>query len=141
MYIPRLGDSLMLTADWTFRLVDEYRNGTLKAALGGYTPPRDLEFNELKEWYKEHMEELPAFYGGAGPANGTFKKRVVLPVGTVLKVARIYIRVGNREYDSVSFTAKIPKRTGNKKVTSVRFFAKLDDVNTMEFDLVQPKLV
>lgn len=47
---------------------------------------------------------------------------VTVPEGTVLKIDRIYIRKGNKDFDSVTFFMK-----GTKK--RVRFWAKLADVN------------
>jgi hypothetical protein len=57
---------------------------------------------------------------------------ICLPVGTVLKVDRIYIRKGKdmSNYSSISFYAQLP---GDK--SKIRFFAKLDDVNTIECEL------
>ena len=56
---------------------------------------------------------------------------ITFPIGTILKVDRIYIRkgAGMSEYSSLSFYATLP---GQKK--KFRFFAKLNDVNTIEFN-------
>jgi hypothetical protein len=100
MCIPAIGDVVKLTSDWEFRLYEEGRNKTLLSQI------RSVPTNK---WV----------------ANGRFWQ-VTIPVGTKLKVERVYIRAGqrNREYNSVTFRAEF-----NGK--SVRFWAKLADVNKM----------
>lgn len=111
MYIPALGDHLKLTADWTFRLYHEYRNETLFEMFG------------LK--YEGRSYGAPQAY-----------TTVTLAAGTELGIDRIYIRRGNKEYDSITFNvlgAKMEKgRFGAK--SRVRFWAKLAAVNTIEFE-------
>lgn len=53
---------------------------------------------------------------------------ITLPVGTKLKVDRIYIRKGASDFSSISFFATIDKK-------DYRFWAKLADVNTIEADV------
>lgn len=53
---------------------------------------------------------------------------VTLPTGTVLKVHRLYMRQGSKEFDSMSFSAKLPKAKRKP-----RFWAKLEDCHRMEF--------
>lgn len=110
LYIPALGDHIQLTTDWTFLLFPEYRNETLYAHLG-------LEYPRT-----QRIDAKPT--------------RVTLPAGTELGIDRIYIRRGNKEFDSITFnllgvpTQKL--RYGAK--TRVRFWAKLAAVNTIEFE-------
>lgn len=63
-----------------------------------------------------------------------------LPIGTKLKVSRIYIRAcGDTDFDSVTFTVEIPQEQpvaepGKRKPKKIkpkkgRFWAKLGDVN------------
>lgn len=131
MYVPRLGDEIILTADWKFTLYNEYRNGSLFDFLG---------------------------------IDDTLHGQSVvctIPVGSILKIDRIYIRKGNAEFDSITFMWKgkhIPAHTeqversassyddkGNVEhykwthtrkipIKNVRFWAKLDDTNTIEFE-------
>ena len=56
--------------------------------------------------------------------------RVTLPVDTELNVQRIYIRVGQNGFDSVTFCAK------HKDGLKGRFWAKLNDVNTIEMEII-----
>lgn len=62
-----------------------------------------------------------------------YKIDITLPPDTVLKVARIYIRQGQQEFNSVTF--KVTECKYLKK--NARFWVKLDDVNRLECDIVQ----
>jgi hypothetical protein len=108
LFIPSIGQSIRLTADWKFTLYNEYRNDSLFKMLG---------LGEINKW-------------------GTFcndaSKDITFPKDTVLTIDRIYIRKGNSEYNSVTFNLN---RHPQKPKGRVRFWAKLDDVNKIEFDL------
>lgn len=57
-------------------------------------------------------------------------KEFTLPAGIALYIERIYIRKGNKDYDSVTF------RTGeceDKTLSRKRFFARLEDVNKIKY--------
>ena len=70
----------------------------------------------------------------------------VIPAGTTIKVDRIYIRKGAKDFSSITFLVrglgeiekKIPYPVKGKKTTknkkSLRFWAKLVDCNTIEFE-------
>ena len=119
LYIPRLGDDLRLTADWTFPVWCEHRNQTLLDVMGyGY----DSVKREV--WLKKVQAKGGMFGHEKVPV-----ENFTMPVDTVLRVKRIFIRNGARDYDSVSFTAKV-------KGKGVRFWAKLDDCNGLEFEPV-----
>lgn len=107
LYIPRLGDRLILSADWTFKLYDEHRNDALFKAL---KIPFPVDGDGRRQCYGRHQLSVT----------------VTLPAGTELAARRIYIRQGQRAFDSVTFSAKI----GGK---FRRFWAKLDEVNGIEF--------
>lgn len=117
VFIPTIGDTLKLEADWTFRLFHEDRNVTLFGHLGIPIPPRDLS------WRAQ---------------TGLQHTMVTLKAGTELSIDRIYIRRGKDEFDSITFNllgAKTqPTRWGSK--TRVRFWVKLDDVNKMDAEYV-----
>ena len=104
--IPSLGTELVLASDWTFALYAEYRNRTLIKSLG-------LE------------KELTVYW------NGDIRncKNITIPRGSKLSISRIYIRNGQKDYDSVTFYLK--KYYGNSKIKG-RFWAKLHDVNKIE---------
>lgn len=109
LYIPKIGDELVLAQPWTFTVYSEYRNKSLLQLMG----------RVLMGWETKSI--------------GTY----TFPVGTRLVVDRIYIRQGGDEYYSVTFRAKdytTTKQTGKFKDKTVRFWAKLDDVNTMVID-------
>lgn len=106
--IPDIGDTIVLTKNWSFRLFNEYRNSALIKVL---SPDTKLE----DRW--------------SGKVNTEFV-RLTLPIGTVLKVNRVYIRQGASSFSSVTFT--IEKSETNLKG---RFWAKLSDVNQIEGEL------
>lgn len=75
---------------------------------------------------------------------------VTIPEHTELKIDRIYIRKGNKDFSSVTFISQNslnvlfkPKKKLTKQEKQrhpnfgpLRFFAKLQDVNKIEFDTV-----
>ena len=124
LYIPEIGDSIKLTADWTFDLYNEDRNGS------------------LMEFIKDPRQVIGSWHEKYGSVQST------IPAGEILKVDRIYIRKGIKDYSSITFLwkgksteprteryawdgseYKIPRRP-------VRFWAKLADVNNIEFEKV-----
>lgn len=149
MHIPRIGNSIQLLEPWTFPVFLAYVN---------------IEF--LRKIY-------PVWMNGRtyGNANVEESKAVTLPVGTVLKISRIYIRQGKGSYDSVTFTVThhpdintgkvdkkfpgtvvyrddgfhtlLPNDNPPKKFgTNGKFWAKLTDVNLIEFvDVLNKDLI
>ena len=108
MYVPTIGSILELTKDWGFKLHHEYRNSNLMMKL----------FHKDFDWTEKEPED------------------VVLPKGTRLRVARIYVRHGAGDFDSITFT--INKHPTDKKLKA-RFWCKLNDANKIEFFLVDGK--
>jgi hypothetical protein len=107
--IPTVGQVLTLAENWTFTLHAEYRNFKFSEVIGQ---------SWISNWY-------------APPGERDREARtVVLPAGTILKVARVYIRGTShnaRSFDSLTFTlVKVPE-----KKWKGRFWAKLADVNRM----------
>lgn len=158
LYIPRLGDEIKLTSDWTFDLYCEDRNDTMITKFNV-----DLGQVPGKSWYHLHDKSV----------------KCTVPAGSILKIDRIFIRKGAQEYDSITFFWKgesIPAWTEtinyerNEEVPvgtpgseawkggfgqpptayirvpavrydrhpkrPVRFWAKMDDVNNIEFEKV-----
>lgn len=131
MYVPEISDEIRLLADWTFELYNEDRNATLMEKVGD---PRDVKGNRSPDY-------------GSVPCT--------IPAGAVLKIDRVYIRKGIKDYSSITFLWKgeaLPGRTGQytkwdpvKKMDipdgtykiprmPIRFWAKLDVVNNIEFE-------
>jgi hypothetical protein len=147
LYIPRLGDVLTLSKEWSFKLYNEGRNDSLLNHFGlewkqyhTSTPyPYPLyskkyydwintkgAFEEWKKttydkWLKEYLEwkKENDFY------------TITFDAGTQLKVDRIFIRKGAAEFDSVTFN--VVTINGNK-AKKLRFWVKLDDANELEFE-------
>lgn len=121
LYIPEIGDSIKLITDWTFDLYNEGRNSSLMEFIGDTR-------NTIGSWHEK--------YGSI---------TCTIPAGAQLKIDRIYIRKGIKDYSSITFLwkgkstepkverysygdrseYKIPRRP-------VRFWAKLADVNNIE---------
>lgn len=99
LFIPPLGTSITLAQDWAFELHREHRNYDFFGHLGLQYPTWDSK-----------VESVSA----------------TLPAGTILKIDRIYIRKGQKDYDSVTFHVVNSK---GKKVTNARFWVKLADAN------------
>ncbi len=147
MYIPTIGDEVTLASDWTFLLFYEYRNA---AMIKFIFPGTEFKYRDMVLPSGEMPEYLEPI------------ARVLLPMGAVLKVDRIYIRKGKGEYDSVTLILQsVPKKEiavpderdvwitdknnlgrsigGGKYVkktftkSKIRFWAKLKDVNEMRF--------
>lgn len=98
LYVPRIGELITLAEPWTFTLWEEYRNIKL-------------------------IKMVDPSYDGHGWSRGPKKTwTVILPAGWELKVARIYIRNGQPDFDSITFTCPY-----NGK--NVRFWVKLSDAN------------
>jgi hypothetical protein len=147
--IPRLGDTLVLSKPWSFALQNEYRNRSMLAHLGITGPsgetPQSLKIS-LDKFFQQYFEKDRIW-------------PVALPKSTKLRVDRIYIRKGYREYDSVTFGLvgqKLPgweaeqtcvivgssdrRDIGLTRTTpyreyarEIRFWVKLDAANTIEF--------
>jgi len=122
LYIPENGDSIKLTADWTFDLYNEDRNSSLMVKIGDTR-------RTIGAWHESY---------GAAPAT--------IPAGAVLKIDRVYIRKGAKEFSSITFLWKgesLPAKLEqyweggeSYKVPRqpIRFWAKLGDVNNIEFE-------
>lgn len=110
LYIPSIGFKLQLTKDWSPTLHNEDRNLKFATNMG-------VEIKEIRNnWgYKDE-----------GFENTT----ITVPKDTVLKVSRIYIRVGNKGFDSITFTIV---QSPNKKCKG-RFWVKRTDANEIEFE-------
>lgn len=156
IFIPEIGTELILTKEWSFKLILEHRNNKLISRfypeyynyysyynykIGCNILQTKKLHNLLCDFY-DLNNHLPNEQYQIGKKNIFDENRdqyikeddlepVVLPIGTILKVDRIYIRKGKgmSDYSSLSFYATYP---GEKK--KIRFFAKLNDVNTIEFE-------
>jgi hypothetical protein len=123
LFIPAIATKLVLTQPWTFHLFYERRNSA---------------FIETLRRHYHNIKTPPNTYYGQSHDIGEF----TLPVGTKLSVSRVYIRLGQKEYNSVTFLINYevfsPKLEKDVKVKG-RCWMKLDDVNKMEVDIVEEK--
>jgi hypothetical protein len=129
LYIPEIGDSIKLIEPWTFSLYNESRNESLMEFVGDFR-------GRMNRYDNSCPETIPC----------------IIPAGEILKVDRIYIRKGIKDYSSITFLWK-GKSTEPRIETygpgyglsgkqykiprkPVRFWAKLSDVNNIEFEMV-----
>lgn len=113
VYIPTVGTELELSAPWKFKLYQEYRNRVwINKLISKKMVPPVIITGGYQDWYGG--KELCDF---------------VLPLGTKLKVSRVYIRGHARNYDSVTFNSSFEY---DNTLIKGRFWAKLSDVNNME---------
>jgi hypothetical protein len=123
MYIPQIGDTIQLTADWCFSLYNEDRNETLIRFIG------DSRIDGMDNWRRTITAEP-----------------FTMPAGSKLKVDRIYIRKGQDDFSSITFfwvdkrieprfeTVTWSSKPQKYPARPVRFWARLEDVNNIEFD-------
>lgn len=136
MYIPELGDRIVLTKDWSFQLFNEHRNSGLINLLGVKFKGDYYVYNGKQYFHASKTWNRYDVINGRVPGV-TFVKEtgieVSLKAGQVLTVDRIYVRKGASDFSSITFNyIGAPKGSGR-----VRFWAKLADVNTIEFDLAK----
>lgn len=104
LFIPQIGNELKLTANWDCKVFNEYRNQKI-------------------------FEGLNVDVSGTDRQNTNID--ITFPRGTVLKVARLYVRAPASSYDSITFTiVSCPIKALNK----ARFWVKLMDANKIEFE-------
>lgn len=142
LYIPEIGDNLILSKDWTFNLYDERRNEKLINHFKLVGPFEAMEIASKKEYkevenryeknlitYQEFNEYHCEYYRKLYSVR--YSLPVTLKAGSMLKVDRIFIRKGADDYSSVSFYYY---SAPDSKKSNGRFWAKLADVNSMEIE-------
>lgn len=113
LFIPPLTTALILAESWQFDLYAEYRNDSMFEFLS-------IDNTTIRDLYK----------------HPTTKDRiaVMIPARSILKVKRIYIRQGSKNFDSVTF---VMTHWAGEKIKGhglVKFWAKLHDVNRMSIE-------
>ena len=154
-YVPEIGDEIILEKDWTFELHSERRNDTMgeffgykSACFGSWIKFSDyhvyadfvnrMENESVSDYLirrdKWH-EELAKF--------SVKSITITIPKGCLLKIDRIYIRKGCKDYSSITFNVKkmgealVKQSRWNDKIInkkSFRFWAKLSDCNNIIFE-------
>lgn len=110
-FIPPLGTRLKLIEPWTFTLYDERRNNLWKTVT-----------DRKQNWSYNRWNQCES-------ASIT----VSLEPGTILSVSRIYIRLGIKSFDSITFNCI---KTAKNKPHG-RFWVKLADANKIVFELTE----
>ena len=135
LFVPEIGTELKLAEDWYFNLYAEYRNETL-GKLHGF----ELQWLAWEEWSNRPEEFKYLHYTWIKDGERKYSIPVVIPAGTILKVDRIYIRKGNKDFSSITFTApkfaSVEMESWNKTKykRGIRFWAKLSECNTIIFE-------
>ena len=107
LYIPNIGEKIILAADWTFRLFNERRCQPFDDC------PAPAQIVDNPTYFLSQV------------------KHCTLPAGTMLMVDRVYLRQGLDEFASISFrivSTSAPWVAKQRK----RFWAKLDDINQIQ---------
>ena len=108
-----IGDTIELAENWTFNLYHESRNYTFAKNYGivweNYVNNRDTARNEWQYTYD--------------PAEVTLNK------GMVLKTSRVYIKNGQKDFESITFNL-VPR---DRRDLKGRFWVKLTDANNIVF--------
>ena len=112
LYIPSLGTQITLAAQWTFTLVNEPRNDSLRNLLGILIPEPNWRATRAPDPIK-----------------------ITLPIGTVLSIDRYYIRQNNESHDSITFNlVSHPDFPPTQKTKLARFWVHLRDANYMRIE-------
>ena len=156
LIIPRVGDQLQLLDDWTFFLYDERRNSRIVHSTGlRHTPAYESAFetyikdlNKSRGRYKYSDSDIERMRRDSKVTDYPiflYRAPVTMPVNSILRIDRLYLRRPASRFDSVSFIvvdSSDPRFVGKSKGGLVqgtpRFWAKLADVNNIEC-LYEPK--
>ena len=112
MFIPALNTHLQVTKDWEISLLCEQRNRSLWDFATTRVP----------------MNSIPVIHRRGQTA------AVIIPAGTTLEVARIFIRQGSTKYNSVTLRGWV-EHGGVSKLC--RFWVLLETFNTMEAEVIE----
>ena len=156
--LPTVGTKIVLNKAWSFSLYTEYRNGEFGKLLN-LTKDSWWNWNVQEEerarlkaiGTRKAKDQAEMTYYGTMPA-----ATIVFPKGTNLTLGRIYVRNGKKGFDSITFWAKgvksllftpydvnrpaipaPPTKFAPDKPFTVRFWAKLNEVNGLDFDIVE----
>lgn len=154
LYVPEIGDSFKLVADWSFNLYNEHRNKSLWELYNcendqGVSLQRAEEQNASEE-----INRIVNKYRAMGSYRYTewdqpdtdrynelvqVRRRltfcpITIPRDSILTLDRIFIRKGMDDWSSLTFYLKHHPDIQFKK--KPRFWAKLYDCNNIEFETV-----
>lgn len=127
LFIPAISTKLVLTQPWTFTLFGEGRNYKFIDAL--------YKSRAFTEFLPEMKLDADGYPVRLFTYNAKELCDLTLPIGTELIVSRVYIRLGQKSFDSITFNGSVNVINSiTKKPIKVkgRFWVKLADANTME---------
>lgn len=113
LYIPKVGEKIVLMENWTCNIYAERRNLSVFEALG----------IKVKTSYT---------------LDDTNTINLTIPKDTVLIFDRLYIRKGDSgDFDSVTFKIE---NSPNTDLKNTRFWVKLDEANKIKFDFIKQEV-
>lgn len=112
LQIPKCGQLLKLSSDWSFDLIRHYDNMSL--------------------WQK--LQIPITFYGD--PLHIT-NMEVMIPKGTILTLKKIQAKPKTKNGQSRIYFSITKKSNKQSHLASTKFFASLEDANLIEFDYVE----
>lgn len=148
-FVPACGTEFVLDKPWTFLLYVESRNEQLFKAYGRFLDK--LEWVEVDPygysgWSRTIPDDLKAQITSTQErySQWSHAAQITFMPGTKLKVARVYIRNGQKgEYDSITLSLHetndpmlIMAAGKKKKKTYGRFWVKLTDFNKIDGTVV-----
>lgn len=126
LFVPTISDRIILTNDWYFKLRREYRNQSLISKWAKANERSDELISYSRDEHERKDARDPIY--------------VLLPIGTILMVDRIYIRGKGQDYRAFdSLTFRILKGSPCKELVGARFWANLRYVNQIVCDLYKPE--
>lgn len=147
MFIPEIGTRIRLAADWSFPLIEEDRNSSLFNPLAALAPERIADMREEASQIRKQAREDPEGMSWKEQydrrvdlfrrADNHVRIDITLPAGTEITIDRIYIRKGVSDFSSVSFNLNQTTHPDLQFRGRKRFWAKLQDVNRIEFQLIE----
>ncbi len=135
LYIPTIGERFTLIEPWTFEVFAERRNIKLFEYLKLMVPYESTYGNGYRMPQNPNPPDRSEGHEAWNRWNNMPFTLHTFPVGTPIKVARIYIRAGVSDYDSLTLSIVKNSIPGVKKHIGMRFWAKLADVNKMVVEL------
>lgn len=125
MFVPEIGTEIRVSKPWTFDLYHESRNSNLWGLTKGHTKGCN-NYNVACSLRQRNENEVDT-------------TSLTFPVGTCLTIKRIYVRVGAKDFSSItmSITSSPDARLVPKGKKSTTFWVKLTDFNTLNADIVK----
>jgi len=131
LFIPEISTIITLSKDWHLKLYCEHRNTTLAKKLN-IIPSSYKEHITWPQQFTDPIEQQQVTTWNKHCYSADISFDITLESNTQLRLDRIYIRKGKKDFSSLSFWII------NGKYKGSRFWAKLEDCNNIE--LLEPEI-